>query len=517
MSAEVNPLLTGEGGRAPQRSPGEVRSPLFFIALAAVALPRLLAMPFAQDFYGDAVVRGELAARFAAHPHLLGSFAQGSFQFGPLQLYVLGALDMLGIARDASGRWSSLLFGILTAWPLWALTRRYFGERAALLACLGLSIWGMHVQFSTTGGSESMATFFFCATLAAFARAVELDHEPTLLGAALLATLGSAVRYDLWLLIPFLGAAWLWKRGLKSWKPALLFCALASAFPFAWLYGNWVDMGDPFYVMKYIEDFHRNWFPDGDKQWGVLQYRLQNLFFWPGAALATLTPGVAVLGTIGLIRSWRAKPEARWLIALAVLPALWLTARSTLFGTFVPLARFTAKELLLLLVFVGPGAGWLAEKLPKVALRSVAAVTALLAVALPLWLAVFTYERDGKWESTLKPISPLTTQPRDVSLAVDWLRPKLGDGACLAIDSDAQEYHDLLIAFRSGLPEERLARFRWDTFWQRFSEEQPRYLLRFERGELERGPLKVDGETAQLGGTTFTEVVRFGSVHIYAR
>jgi 4-amino-4-deoxy-L-arabinose transferase-like glycosyltransferase len=474
-------------------------------------------MPFAQDFYGDAVVRGDLAARFAAHPHFFGSFAQGAYQFGPLQLYIMGALDLLGMARDASGRWSSLAFGILTAWPLWSLTRRYFGDSAAMLACFGLSVWGMHIQFSTTGGSESMALFFFCATLALFARAMELDHEPTLLASALLATLGCAVRYDLWLLIPLLGACWLWQRGLKSWRPALLFCALASAFPLAWLYGNWVDMGDPLYVLKYIEDFHRNWFPDGDKQWGVLRYRLQNLFFWPGSALATLTPGIALLGTIGLVRSWGAAPKTRWLIALAVLPAVWLTARSTLFGTFVPLARFTAKELLLLLVFFAPGAEWVASKLRRPVFRAIAVLTALLALAIPIWLTSFTYQREGKWETTLKPISPLTTQPRDVSAAVEWLRPKLGDGACLAIDSDAREYHDVLIAFRSGLPEERLARYRWDSFWDRFNDEHPRYLLRFEGGELERGPLKLDGAMAQLGDSTFTEAAHFGAVHVYAR
>jgi hypothetical protein len=41
--------------------------------------------------------------------------------------------------------------------------------------------------------------------------------------------------------------------------------------------------------------------------------------------------------------------------------------------------------------------------------------------------------------------------------------------------------------------------------------------LRFEGGELEHGPLTLDGATARLGDSTFTEAARFGAVHVYAR
>ncbi len=476
---------------------------LFFVAMAAVALPRLLALPFAQDFYGDAAARGEIGGRFAVEPHFFGSFAQGAYQFGPLQLYLLGALDWLGVARDEAGRLSSLVFGALTAWPLWALTRRLFGVRAAAVACLGLAAWGLQVQFSTTGGSEALALCLLCASVAAFARALADDDRAALFGSALLLTLACATRYDAWLYVPFLGVSWVVVRGWKSWKRAFAFMALSSAFPLGWMHGNWADLGDPFYPLRFIDDFHRHWFPDGDRLWGVWEYRLQNLFFWPGAALVTLSPLVALLGAWGLVVAWRAK-QARWLVALVVLPALLFTVRSTLLASFVPLARFTAKELLFLLPFVPVGAGWLAARLPKLAWRPLAALTVALAVAFPVGLVAYTYDREGKWENTVRPVSPITTQPRELVEAVKWVRAQVtAHGGSLVLDGDDRQYFDVTVGFRSGLPEDRLARARWDTFPVRLTHRQPRYLLRFEGGMLEHGQLKLDGETAVLGPLTW--------------
>src|SRR5689334_23192481 len=86
-------------------------------------LPRAVLFPFNQNLYGDAVVRTDLAARWAADPHWISSFADGAFQFGPLHLYLVGFALKHGIPRTDAGRWVSLLFGVLTLFPLYALTR----------------------------------------------------------------------------------------------------------------------------------------------------------------------------------------------------------------------------------------------------------------------------------------------------------------------------------------------------------------------------------------------------------
>src|SRR5688572_5496282 len=68
-----------------------------WIAWLLLALaPRALLLPINESFYGDAAVRTELAQSWAEAPHWIFSFHDGAFQFGPLHLYLIGALLRLG-------------------------------------------------------------------------------------------------------------------------------------------------------------------------------------------------------------------------------------------------------------------------------------------------------------------------------------------------------------------------------------------------------------------------------------
>src|SRR5215831_17385561 len=154
--------------------PGVQRLLLLLICTAAV--PRLILLPLNEYLYGDAVMRTELADRWAAHPHWISSFADGVFQFGPLHLYLMGFLLQVWPAREHVGRVLSLFFGVLSVVPLFWLTRRLMGQRAAIWACLAFSAWGMHMQSSTSAASEALAIFLLLTTLAFFVEGTAEGH-----------------------------------------------------------------------------------------------------------------------------------------------------------------------------------------------------------------------------------------------------------------------------------------------------------------------------------------------------
>ena len=481
------------------------------LLMFAVLAPRLLVFGVNENYFGDAVMRAELGGRWAERPRVIGSFDQGGYQFGPLHIVLLGLLTRAGGSREDIGRWLSLLAALLTVVPLFSLTRRMFDRRAAIVACLGLAAWGMHIQFSTTAASESLSLLLIVATAALFARAVAEHHRPSLLAAALVFNLACATRYDVWLWLPMLCVA-LAMGG--RWRWAALFFALGLAFPLAWSYGNWGDRGDPLYPFRFIDDYHRAWFHDGERLWGATSYRLQNLVFWPAIALLTLSPLVAAAGMLGVWRAWRERRELRWLVALILVPTMLFTFRSTVTGSFVPLGRFAVKEVGLLLPFVWFGFQWR----PLARVRTALLVAAAgVAIALPAWVGALTIHREGKWEDWLRPVSPVSTNPVELMRVARFLSREVNArGEAAILDTDGQ-YRDLQLAFFSGLPEERLARYRWEIFPLRLETAQPRYLVRIEGGGL--GALaSIEGRTLRFNGWEFTELDGFGPpFHVYRR
>src|SRR5262249_29393918 len=147
-----------------------------------------------------AVVRTELAKAWLTNPHWIGSAADGAHQFGPLHLYLVGAALWVWPAPEHAARLVSLVFGVASVVPLFYLTKRLFDETAAVWASLGLAVWGLHIQVSTTGGSEALGLFLFLSALALYAKGRAENTVWPLLGAAVFMNLMCATRYDGWLL-----------------------------------------------------------------------------------------------------------------------------------------------------------------------------------------------------------------------------------------------------------------------------------------------------------------------------
>ncbi len=400
---------------SPRRGEGQGEGRELMLLSLIVLAARVPAFFLTQNMYGDAVARIGMGEAWAANPHWISAFGDGAWQFGPLHLYLLGLASMVSSAREHAGRVVSLIAGVATTVPLWFLCRKLFDARGARVSCLMLAFWGMHIQFSTTAASEGLSLLLFAACLAWFA------HERWVLSALAL-TLACATRYDVWMLIPLLTVV----LGLRRrYVAAGVFAAVALSFPIVWMIGNARWHGDAQFPARYINEFHRAWFASGDVFWGYWKHRLLNLFFWPLCAVFTLTPVIAAVGVTRMRRHG-------WLIAVAVVPVVVFTTRSTIVGDFEPLARFTATSLLVLIVYAG---SVLRER-----------GVAVLAV-FTLILGVYTWRREGGWHDSVRTVSPVTTQPRVVMEAAARARACRGV-PYFPIDPN---YRDIDAAFFSGV------------------------------------------------------------------
>ncbi len=488
--------------------------------LAATLVPRLVVFFVNENLFGDAVVRTELAERWFRAPHLITAYGDGAYQFGPLHMYLVGAALSV-FDREVAGRVVSLLFGVLSVVPLFVLTRRLFGWRAGVVAGLSFAAWGMHMQFATTACSEAVSLFFMLTTFALYAEGVDENRFSPLFLAALMLNLACALRYDAWMYIPLLTLSLCFSSGdrVAALTRAVGFGLMCLPFPLLWMQGNELLHGNPFFPVMAVEDFHRNWVQSSVGSGSTIVWRLRQLAFWPGIALLTLSPLVALLGMAGMVRAWKARPDTRWLVAAAVVPAAYFTFRAAALLTFVPLGRFTVTQVAIVTVFVAFGfVGLVGTRGPGLR-KALAVVTAVVAVAVPVAMGLFTFRSDGPLQDMMRPVSPTSTNPVALMQVAKYLKAEVatkGGAAALDIDPD---YMDLQLAFFSGLPEERLARARWETFRQRLSEVQPEVLVRFDGGTLEKDAgVTLDGRSLVLDGVAYQELDGFTApLHVYRR
>lgn len=506
-------------GIGPSTSPRRTGALLFGLMAVSLAC-RLLVFPINEHLYGDAVSRTEMAEQWARAPHVITSFGDGAAQYGPLHLYLVAAALELFDRNDAS-RVLSLVFGVLTTIPLFFLTRRYFGTIAARWACLALAVWGLHVGVSTTGGSEAVALFCMWCAFAGVARGLATRRLAAFAWAALAMNAAGALRYDAWMYVPLLAAVPVlqWRERTAGARAGLLFVLLCLPFPLFWMTGNALAHGDALYPLTYIDAFHSAWAEATPQGWPRAWLRLQGAVFWPTIALVTLTPGVAVLGAIGMAADWRARVDTRWLAAAAILPAVYYAVRTTVLFDFVPLGRFAVVQVSLLLPFVAPGLVWCVDRFGAGPARRIAVISASLAVAMPLALGVFTWQSSSVAARVMRPISPTSTNPRDLMAAAAFVRREIVDrGHTLALDADAG-YLDIQLGFFARVTDSGTARLRWPDFAARVTAAPPDFVVVFDNGQLDHLPWVTQTErTLTLGTAVYYRLdVTRPSVRIFER
>lgn len=493
---------------------------LLALLVGAALLPRLVALVLNENWFGDAVVRTELAERWLESPHWIASYGDGAQQFGPLHVYLQALFLKVLPWREHAGRVLSLVVGVLAVVPLFRLTRRHFGERAAVWATLAFSAWGLHIQTSSTGASEALA---LCLMLLAFdgvSQAMDENRFGPLFWGAVALNLACATRYDAWLYIPLLTAGLFFAPGdrVAAVTKAVLFAFLCLPFPLVWMQGNELAHGSALYPIMQIEYFHWAWAGNEVARYSSWGFRALTVAFWPAMALVTLSPLVALLGFAGMRRAWKEQREVRWLVLAALVPAAYYTFRSVVLLNFVPLARFTLTQLALVLPFVWTGFRALAGHKDAAAQRRWKVAAVALAVVLPVALGAFTFRNDARPADTVRPVSPLTTNRRAVMSAARFVQQQAGARDALVLDDEPQ-YLDVQLGFYTGLPDARVARLRWETFHQDVARLAPAWLVRFDGGSLVKDKgVTLEGRTLTLDGAVYEELDGFEPpVHVYRR
>lgn len=309
-------------------------------ALLTGALLRVAAFPFAQDLFGDAPVRSDLAQAWARAPGVWWSFAKVC-QFGPLPVHLEGALIHLGIPGGVGARLIPLAFGIAGIALAARLGDRLGGAGAGALAAWAVALSPLGIQASTTCTSEAIFLALALGTVLA-----ALDDQP--LWMALFAFGASATRYDAWIWIPFL-ALWLLVRGRGSARSIASALSLGLG-PASILLANALVLLRPLAPLIHISRDQAHLAALEVTRWGPWTWRAVNAVFWPACALLALTPALAALAARGLKKPNR---EAALVWLIAMVPTGIYLLRGVLLGSFLPMLRLALVPAVLLACAAG--------------------------------------------------------------------------------------------------------------------------------------------------------------------
>ncbi|GIV18009.1 MAG: hypothetical protein KatS3mg022_3444 [Armatimonadota bacterium] len=202
-----------------------------------------------------------------------------------------------------TGRWLSVVMGVLTCWLVWETGKRVCGHRCAAVATLLLAVVPLHTLHCHFLTTDATATLFTTGVLLAALKLHETGAKRILITAGVLVGLASATRYNtaLVLIAPLLA---LWLRGTEhreAWlsKAVLLVAISGVAFllfcPGVWMNPQefWRDFG---YEAKHVREGHGLVFVNTGLGW-VYHY-WTNLRFGLGLPLlllATLSVLIAPL------------------------------------------------------------------------------------------------------------------------------------------------------------------------------------------------------------------------------
>jgi hypothetical protein len=352
-----------------------------WIVVGVALLARLLALPFWTLYSGDSVSRVLLGWLWGEHPFFI---THGGW--GPLHFYMLGAAMTIWPDPVWTPTALQILCGALTSLFIYRFALALFGgQRAALLAGLAFAVYPLAIIASLEARAEMPFVMFLALGLWLLARA---SGEGGRVSDALLAgfslTLACMIRYESWVLLPFL-AALLWPH----WRRMAAFLAAALLHPVIWMIGSALAYGNPLYSFVWTSSFNRDLM--GQKRNWDLSMAAHKI--WDLALVTERGLSLPLSVLIGLGALWCLRHRLRcayWLIPPLV--AFGVLAAGEVRGSLWLQPAYTLTIGVLIVPFVAAGfEWWKVEQWP--AARFIGATAALLgAVALstiaPLWAVI---------------------------------------------------------------------------------------------------------------------------------
>lgn len=279
---------------------------MHFALIAAVALAvRLALWPFATTDTADATDRVWLAWQWLDDPEVIAGGA-----WAPLHFYLMA--PVLWATEDPVYAPIALHIALAVATTLivYRFCTREFGDRrAALVAALVFALSPVAIRNSLMALSEGPFVFFLALCLLFLSRtrsATGARQDALLAGLAL--TLACMLRYEGWMLLPFL-AMLLWRRrDLLPW-----FLAAAVLYPAFQMADHTWQYGDPLHSFRWSAHWELDLM--GRAADVALAERVREVLRLAWFTVKGMTPLVAGLAACGAaLAVLKRSPQAFWLL-----------------------------------------------------------------------------------------------------------------------------------------------------------------------------------------------------------
>jgi hypothetical protein len=318
------------------QSPAVLAVSLICLFSAAI---RLAYLPFATATSGDYASRVFNAWRWLSDPELITHGV-----WGPLHFYLIALSISIGRDPVLSPVIMQILFDALTPVLFYLFVKTEFRSgRAAVLVALSYALYPLAIHNTLGLMTQPVFSFFvmLCLLFISLARQDTGSWRHSV-AAGIALTFAGMLRYEGWMLIPFLGVL-LWRKpGLM-----LLFVVFAMVHPVFWMIGNAIHYGDPLYSMNWAANWELNLMGRADL---TLAEKLDLLPGFFSRGLIWMTPLLAIISLIGAGIALARKCKARvWLVPLGGL--LCLFALGIVRGSLVPKYQYTAALAIFLVPF----------------------------------------------------------------------------------------------------------------------------------------------------------------------
>jgi len=301
---------------------------LALIAAVGVAI-RLAVLPFATADGGDAVYRVWIAWSWIADPTFMPSKV-----WGPLHFYLIGPVIWLFSDTVVAPVALHVVFGVVAPLLMYAFTRIEFSNhRVALVVALTFAVYPILVRNSVSVRAEAPFVVFLLGAMV-FLSLARKDggawHQAFAAGLCL--TLAGMLRFEAWMLIPFLALV-LWRKR----RLAAVFVAAAMIFPTIWMAACTIEYGHPLASMLHSSTFELGSMGRADMDF---EDRLRLGSLYVANLVRGLTAFVALASLAGaIIVLVKRHRSAIWIVPLCGLATLMEFA--VFRGSLVPKFNYT--------------------------------------------------------------------------------------------------------------------------------------------------------------------------------
>jgi len=390
---------------------------LFVVALGI----RLAFLPIAPNNTTDAWSRFHTAENWSKNPGVLPKeTSEGAWL--PLHFWLLGSV--LWLTKSEMGlRVFTALLGALTVVFCWAIFRRTFDPRVALLSAVLLALFDFHIAFSITTGSEVPTIFFLAVGVYSWLRYSSEGKVVWLFLSAIMFSMASLCRFEAWVYAPVLALMMLdssqgWVRELSHRSRvtrALGFGLLASGGALGWMLFSFLRWGDA------LELVHRTAQLNLQFRAAVLRHSVAFRSFTVPVSLATsLSPLILVLAALGLLLVLvRPLRPARSLAVLVLTLFAFNFYSSVRYETTQ--ARYTLLYSWLLFPFALEALRWLVEYWRRAEFSAAAAGTVIFFLLWQVGIVVGAAYASPAIADRLAVMSPTIPLHHEMRGLINWL------------------------------------------------------------------------------------------------